>query len=282
MPPTSIFEGTDEIVSNAFEFQPGDSLKHKSVSRRFNDLPANHPAFERLIPRLYARIEENWSGRTPSPENWRLELQTYVGERNTSPEVLLERAIAVLAGRGILNGWFNQIPVASGLIDEHADKRAAVDLVHVQGREANLVELKWESDTPVYAAFEILRYGLAFLFCYENRKRFGYSENGLLGCSAVKLSVLAPQPYFETYDLASFGRQLSAAAHRFVADRTRGRLSMTFRFDHLAAGFSIPVRSGADVAMLGSSMSHAGCGQSLKQALDGIGPVWACSPGERR
>lgn len=93
--------------------------------------------------RLYELIESNRGVRIVSQKNWRVEPQTNISDNNKSKEVILERAIAILGERGILPGWINQVPVASGLVNESADKRAAVDLVFLEVSRATFVELKW-------------------------------------------------------------------------------------------------------------------------------------------
>jgi len=44
---------------------------------------------------------------------------------------MLEKAIAILAKEDYLLEWYNQIPVASGLLNSTADRRAALDLARV-------------------------------------------------------------------------------------------------------------------------------------------------------
>ncbi len=274
MPPSSLFEGTDEIISAALDLRPGDSLKHKSVCRRLEHLPKDGPSFERLVPDLYEKIERNWDGRMPSRENWRLERQTAISPRNKSPEVLLERAIAILGTRGILEDWFNQIPVASGLIDGSSDKRAAIDLLRYRDSYAEFVELKWKSDTPAYAAFEILHYGLAYLFSFVNRAQFGYLDKRLMTVSGVSLSVLAPHRYFAPYDLRGLGEQLDERLRAFVRWKSEGELEMDFRFVSFPENFDPPFDRGKQVLELEHLPESAHACQTLVTAVQGLEPVW--------
>lgn len=187
-----IFAGMDETISASLGLRSGETLKHKRVNRRLSDPPSRLPDFPGLVSTLYGLVAANRTGRRPSDQNWRIARRTSISHRNRSPEVLLERAIANLAERGVLDDWYNQIPVASGLVNAYADKRAAVDLMCYRGRRAELVELKWKSDQPAFAAFEILRYGLAFLYAYVNQRELGYQDNPLMGLEEVELRVLAP------------------------------------------------------------------------------------------
>ena len=181
--PEGIFHGTDEIISAFFDLRPKKTLKQKSTYLALESNGRNN--FETLIADLYGQMEKNRTDRSPSQENWRSESQTTLNSKNRSPEVLLERAIAILGERGILEGWFNQVPVASGLVNSSADKRAAIDLVRHRNDRAEFVELKWESDTPAFAAIEILQYGLAYLFSYVNREAFKYTRKPLMNVKEI-------------------------------------------------------------------------------------------------
>ena len=99
--------------------------------------------------------------------------------------------------KGIWQSGATRIPVASGLIDEKLNKRAAVDLAKIEEDRLDLYELKCESDNPVYAAFEILQYGLAYLLCRVNRKEFGYADLRTMKVNALGLNVLAPHSYYK-------------------------------------------------------------------------------------
>ena len=121
----------------------------------------------------------------------------------------LERALAILGDKGDLPGWYNQIPVASGFMDEWADKRAAVDLLYTDGNQVDLVELKWASDTPLYALFEILRYGLVFLFCRQNAAKFSYEDKTLLSCRDLILTILAPHDYYKGFSLHPLAAEIN-------------------------------------------------------------------------
>jgi hypothetical protein len=118
----SIFDGTDALIFDALRLKAGQHLKQKSACSSLTAPSESSDAIERLAASLSNRIRTNWSGRVPSRENWRLRRQTSIAARNTSPEVILERAVAVLATTNALDGWYNQIPVASGLIDDRSDR----------------------------------------------------------------------------------------------------------------------------------------------------------------
>lgn len=249
--PGSIFAGTANIIQQFFALGDGEHLKQKSTARRLASNLKGEQNFEQLLQALYAAIESNWSGRTPSKENWRIERQIELGPNNRSPEVLLERAIAILGERGLLNDWFNQIPVASGLVNERSDKRAAIDLMRYGGNKVAFVELKWASDTPIFAAFEILLYGLAFIFSAVHRKQLSYQEQTLLDISELALEVLAPRQFFDGYDLTGLQQKLDNAVRSLSREKTKGILTVGFEFLCFPREFDLPFANGADVLKLG-------------------------------
>jgi hypothetical protein len=59
----------------------------------------------------------------------------------------------------------HQVPVASGVLDGNRDKKSCVDLVCRTAPGCfDLIELKVGSNHAVYAAMEVLRYGVLYLF----------------------------------------------------------------------------------------------------------------------
>jgi hypothetical protein len=116
---------------------------------------------------------------------------------NESAEVKLERAIV----QKWPASWTYQMPVASGLFDGYSDKRRAVDLVFNHGDgHYDLVELKIKSDTPLYAAMEILGYGLIYLASRTDRAKnlkYKVAELPVLKANRISLCVLAPANYYE-------------------------------------------------------------------------------------
>ncbi|MBT4040230.1 MAG: hypothetical protein HOC63_07965 [Rhodospirillales bacterium] len=282
LPPASIFEGTDEIIARALELKSRDDLKHKSVCLRLSKLAEPPSSIAGLVSDLYTQVQNNWSGRIPSQENWRLERQTYIGSTNDSPEVLLERTISILADRGFINDWYSQIPVASGLIDGHANKRTAVDLLRHHKDQTNLIELKWESDTPLYAATEILRYGLAYLLAFSNKDRMGYADKVLLKVENVALQVLAPSTYFRRYELGWLARELNEQLQAFSGEKTENRLEMTFQFLAFPEEFNFPFEQGDQVLSLWNQSEDSTIIQTLISAIRNIEPVWVSQEGSSK
>lgn len=270
----SIFRGTEEIISDFLGLRHGETLKQKTTCRRLSSTPIEKPKFETLVFDLYEQIEKNRSKRLPSKLNWQPRRQTGLNPENKSPEVLLERAIAILGTREILGGWYNQIPVASGLVDDRVDKRAAIDLLLLEDGRAEFVELKWESDSPVFAAFEILRYGLAYLFCYVNQDKFHYQESPLMKVEEVSLRVLAPRAYYADSDQTWLCRGLHESIRTLAAAKTGNKLSMDFGFRAFPSNFDLPFKNGEDVLEMRRLPSNAERCRSIVSAISNLEPVW--------
>lgn len=273
----SIFKNTDETIANALALEANQSLKQKSTCLSLKSSPEILYQIENLVFELFSRIEENWMGRVPSPMNWKLRRKTNIDPDNKSPEVLLERAIVILADRGLLDGWYNQLPIASGLIDEKSDKRAAVDLIKTGEGYVELVELKWGSDTPAYAAFEILRYGLAFLFCYQKQQDFSYHNYPLMQTKKLSLRVLAPQEYYGYCNLGFVRMALEAGLKRLFHEKTGGALEVDFLFLAFPHGFTLPFKIGQEVSDLRHLPVDAYPVAAVMEAIHHSQPIWGYS-----
>ncbi len=281
----SIFEGADERIHSFLGLCDGKTWKQKSTCRRLTSAPKGMPSFDTLLSDLYGLITENRSDHTPSLENWRIKRQLSISPKNCSPEILLERAIARLGERGELKEWFNQVPVASGLIDDKADKRAAIDLLRHKDNWAEFVELKWKSDTPVFAAFEILLYGLAYLYSRVKRKTLGYLEKPLLSVSKVSLRVLAPRAYYTGYDLKWLEQGLDEGVRTLAAKKIDGALSMGFSFlafpPDFAPNFEIPFKTGQEVRRISGLPKDVEACPFLVSAMSNLEPVFRSGGRER-
>ncbi len=138
-----------------------------------NDLGADGAA---LADTLVEQATQNWEvgreryGASPSRQNWRFAQVGKMVAHNRSPEVSFERALAEVGG----DHWANQVPTCSGLVGYRADGRRSIDLVErVWDRSFNLIELKIGSDTPLFAALEVLDYGVLYAFTRMNARSLG-------------------------------------------------------------------------------------------------------------
>lgn len=267
----SLFSGTDGDIGRGLGLRSDQHLKQKSVCLMLSERGDKAQASCDLVTGLARRISQNVTGRVPSRENWRLERKLSISPQNRSPEVVLERTIAVLGDRGLSPSWYNQMPVASGVVSDRSDKRAAVDLVNYEDGQADFIELKWASDTPAYAAFEILRYGLAYLVCRERAAEFQYQSKELMGLTRLSLVVLAPTNFYEPFDLSALAEGIRAGL-RELSDRCLQDVELSFSFTSFPDDFQLPFVDGASLlSCQDGDLSRCG---DLIAALGALRPVW--------
>jgi hypothetical protein len=116
------------------------------------------------------------------------------------------------------------------VVDSSRHKRSAIDLVRREDARAfEFVELKIHSDTPLFAAFEIMQYGLVWLLSRRDRLLCGYRDCVLLDAETVHLRVLAPSSYYGDHDLTSFAEALNAGLRTVAAMQDKIALSFAFQ-----------------------------------------------------
>lgn len=252
----SIFDGTADIINRSL-FGPGRiEFRQLTALRLLVRHGTAHLDGASLIRDLYDHTVERWravNGRFPrraSAENWRFTLNTEISERNTSREKQVEKRIALLAEQGRLgqDKWANQIPVASGLLDPHADKKACVDLAQRSGPGGfDLIELKLQprSGHALFAAMEAVRYGVLYLFSRRSGKELGYVSggSGLLGAHYIRLVVLAPASYYLGIPpalLQCLRDQLNAGFATECRREGPASLAMEFEFEQFGEPFRQP------------------------------------------
>lgn len=243
--PSSILSCVDAEIDSAFfsneQLQKGFRYEHKRSCIALSNAPHNQFDGYGLIAAIYDRIEKNLMrrpNREPSSENWKLcstnrlsaKSENIKKNKNTSDEVTLERAII----EKWPTEWTYQMPVASGLFGSTSDKRRSVDLVYIKGkdnRSFDFVELKIASDSPLYAAMEILGYGLVYYASRQDTaKNLKYDSKDLAVLEARKISlcVLAPEAFYGTYNLKWLQKAINDGLERLVDIDS---LKMDFRFE---------------------------------------------------
>jgi hypothetical protein len=190
----------------------------------------------RLCTRVFTTISENFgralAGRPRSKpqKNW-----AWMAPRatpTTRPEEKLEREL--VGARGDLSDWCNQVPVASGLVSQRLT-RCAIDLVHRRGPRAfDFVELKVGSDSPTYAAVEVLQYGCLWLLSRAAKDVLKYPTAALLDANDVALCVLAPESFYGKDRLRDFQRGLNRALSEISAPHG---VALSFRFERFPNWF---------------------------------------------
>lgn len=243
---TSLFAGTDRLICNALGIQRRDHLNRQTL--RFD--PLSGKSSFRLVSELYDRMTANFSGRLHAPSSmlWRCRRASDIQYDNRNPETILEKAVANLADTGHMPDWFNQCPVASGITDSSKDRRRAIDLIHLSEGKARLVELKWASNTPAYALFEVLEYGLAYLFALLNARELHLQQRRLMQVDQVALEVVAPSAFYEHETQSDLFANMNNAVGKFAAEKTGGALAMSLQALSFPAEFDrIPFDDGRAV-----------------------------------
>jgi hypothetical protein len=148
-----------------------------------------------------------------------------ISPKNARRETLFEKELVKLDQSCT---WANQIPTSSGLMKGYRDKKRNIDLGHrVDASWFELIELKITDKTPLYAAFQILTYGLLYLFYKEN---FSVKPHNvlLLGAAKIELKVVAPEEYYQDYRLRWLESCLDDGIRKHCTGRTT---QMSFSFE---------------------------------------------------
>ena len=244
-PENSILYKVDQITDEMLELKrigQEPQYQHKEHCQNLTKAPRKFDG-QALIKKIYKQVASNWNGATyhkPSKKNWRFDPRKNIDEENEDPEIMLERAIVNLPTNIPPNVvWANQVPTASGFVAPHADGQRNIDLVHrCEDDSYEFVELKWESNTPLFAAMEILQYGVLYIFSRLKREiRDAAAEKRLLDAPAIHLRVLAPFSYYRRGELAWHERAISVGLREFLTERRCG-FQMDFRFDAFPPWFS--------------------------------------------
>ena len=234
----SLFDGTDKLICDAIGIQRHNELIHKSLS--------DNEAFS-LVNRLYEQMVVNFSeGQVSQSEKlWCRRRATKIKKRNVSKEKILEKAVAILAEEGHMPGWFNQCPVASGITDPGKDRSRAVDLIHISDVKARLIELKWDSDSPAHALFQILEYGIAYVFARNHMDDLHLEKRHLMHVEKIGLEVVGPRKFFVNEMRLDLFDRMDKSVGKFAAEKTGGTLSMSLHVLSFPAEFDrIPFLDG--------------------------------------
>lgn len=243
-PPPSLLYGVEDAVCATLGIA---RLRHRSALHSLvvtDDID--------LAGLVHAVIASNWlvgnadANRDRSRQNWRWELQSQISPANRSPEVILERALATAGKAGDSSDWANQIPVASGLVAGATDGRRAIDLGLRRGeRDYELIELKIASDTPLYAAVELLGYASLLLLARQNPPS---SRPELLNAERIDFRVLAPAAYYAPFDIVALERSVDRSVRSLGYEEG---IELSFRFDVLPDSLSrTPLPEGAEILRL--------------------------------
>lgn len=195
----TIFEGVDILIDEHLDVLCVGTAPHHRHKRCLAKLDDKPESFEipNLLEGIASIFKTNWekNGRRRGlKENWRWKKQLYIHDANQGREKQFEKAIVAKCG----HEWVNQVPTASGLTGGAAGKHCNIDLVHrLPDETCEFIELKYECDTPLYAAFEILKYGLLYVFTRQHLNDLTVlPEKNLFAVTHVRLRVVAPAIYY--------------------------------------------------------------------------------------
>ena len=240
------------------------------------------------IREIYEKMEDNYdrmkakchrSSCSISGKLWRLRHECGIGDRQQTLKIMLDKAVAILAKRRRMPGWFNRCPVAAGITDPRIDNNYRVDLVHCCKlcRCARLIELKWKSDYPIPALRKILRYGAAYIFCRVHKGSLTFPAEFLIELDArhVSLEVIAPRHFYHGYDEGARIARMSQTLDEFVGSKTGGTLSMSLNALAFPKEFDrIPFNDGKDVKQKCDTDQLTPEGQAVRDAFNHLTPVW--------
>ena len=223
----SLFAGTDELICSVLEIQSRGQLNNRAL--RIAPLPDDKALH--LLRNLYEQMAGNVPRRIKgrSAKLWQCRYATDIADRHQSQEMILEKAVALLAKRGHMPGWFNKCPVGSGITDSHSDRSRAVDLVHLSDDTARLIELKWASNTPAYALFQLLEYGLAFVLARLHKRQLGLGKRRLMHVRKIALQVVGPRVFFRETSWPQLFTSLGRSVESFAEERSGGAWSMSLQ-----------------------------------------------------
>jgi len=235
---SKVFDGVDDLIDGALGVTSVGSssphYKYRTAALRLGSRPASLDTPE-LIRQILSRIQLNladpqarWRTKGGSAENWRLERKLEFSPRQKIDEKIIEKLIARDCG----DCWVNQVPTASGLLNKSGETHCNIDLVCKTGESCyEFIELKDDDATPLFTAFELVKYSLLFLISRARREEFGYSieRNPLLWARSVRLTVLAPPEYYVRYSLKWLEDELDCA----LTSLPNPDVALRFRFEEM-------------------------------------------------
>lgn len=188
----SIFDNYWEKVAVSLEGAPS-----KTKAIQLSKTPRRFQGVDVVTELSNALVCRGWKSQVGTNWNWSADAK-YI---TTSPEVVLERKI-VEAGNGL---WARQMSTSSGIQGQWLNKRRAIDLVRANGNDSyTFIELKVESDNPLYAIFELLGYALAYMHARNNGWK-GTGTYNVMQAKIIELVVLAPNKPENWYEYKTRG-----------------------------------------------------------------------------
>jgi hypothetical protein len=189
------------------------------------------------IRALYESLAcDGWKEKVGKNWDWRKEVPSHTDGH--SVEVSLER---VVAARDLMR-WACQMSTSSGVQGPYLHRRRAIDLVRfISKHHYAFVELKVGSDNPLYAAFEILGYALAYLHARTNGKKTGTGEHDVFDAEKIELTILGPADWYrfskqDDYKLDWLANDIATSLNAFVKTEFNSTPIFTMKFRQFPKG----------------------------------------------
>jgi len=244
----SITEGISEIINGALFGHFKQKTACIGLANRSGLYPLGVKSIHKLPDRIFRKILNNFNKSkgniSISSELWRFKKMEYIEKNNRDPETKLEKGIIKKCG----DDWVNQVPTSSGLVGAHSDKKRNIDLVHrisLEKGEYTFYELKVRSDNPVFAAMEILIYGMLYCLARQCNEIKLPEDNELSKAKSIHLNVLAPRDFYSSYSnegLLNISKEINKGLKFFLVEFTKNNpnlsIEMDFRFDQFRESFS--------------------------------------------
>lgn len=241
--PSSLLNDIAPFVDETLGLMIGKSPRYgnKTNYLRLTEKSATNFDGQRIIEKIYAAIEscrlKSTYCKAPSKRNWDLIPRRSASADPAKLEVTLERDIVDLGGES----WSAQVPTSSGLWDHRQAKRSAIDLVHKCGDcsyEFIELKVKIKSGTPLFAAMEILLYGVLYIYSRVNAEPLGYKieEKPLFKAKRIHLKVLAPEGYYANCNLGWLEKRIERGLSDFLRSK-QCDLQMDLKFESFPKGF---------------------------------------------
>lgn len=187
--------------------------------------------------RLYEALDcPGWVGCKGANWAWRTDAPDFKTETD---EVKLERTIINSAKP--LHEWTCQMSTSSGIQGPNKHKRRAIDLVRKRAENCyDFIELKVESDNPLYAAFEILGYALAYIHARKNGNK-GSGDYDVMCAKKICLVVLGPTDWYKykqrdargavcELQFEGLARRLEESLNKLAKEILKADISFSFSF----------------------------------------------------
>ena len=139
---------------------------------------------------------------------------------------------------------------------------------------ARLIELKWASNTPVHALFQILEYGLAYVLARRCKNELGLNALSLMQARHVELDVVGPVTFFAPDNWSDLFARIDKALAGFAETCSSGAWSMSLRALAFPGEFDcVPFANGRAVRDKCRTTTLTRESRAVRDAFDNLTPT---------